>query len=261
MMIIMVMKSRHGRERRFQFLSCSWKPEILRLFFLQTGSDCTTGLVLCLDDVTRREGRSCSGCCFCCCCCASSVYWELIELRLESALSGSSSTCNPITASFCAVNILQLLELRAGKLFTQVKQKVRIEPDYKDFFFSFSDELMNEREVLQYRDIILLQYEAIHSELIVSSSVDVDTLRSRRIPWFISSLDDCQLWVDSMIFCWCWCFSWVPPPPWFLGAAPLLEEELLATNVENTFPRLTSFYSVSDLHWTLMLKQIMMGVS
>lgn len=102
-------------------------------FSLQTGSDCTTGLVLCLDDVTRREGRSCSGCC--CCCCASSVYWELIELRLESALSGSSSTCNPITASFCAVNILQLLELRAGKLFTQVKQKVRIEPDYKDFFF------------------------------------------------------------------------------------------------------------------------------
>lgn len=104
-------------------------------FFLQTGSDCTTGLVLCLDDVTRREGRSCSG--GCCCCCASSVYWELIELRLESALSGSSSTCNPITASFCAVNILQLLELRAGKLFTQVKQKVRIEPDYKDFLFFF----------------------------------------------------------------------------------------------------------------------------
>lgn len=42
-------------------------------------------------------------------------------------------------------------------------------------------------------------------------------------------------------------------------AAPLLVDELLATNVQNTFLRLTSFSLVSDLHWTLMFKQIMVG--
>lgn len=56
---------------------------------------------------------------------------------------------------------------------------------------------MNEREVLQYRDIIVLQYEAIYSELIVLS-IHCDHVEFHDLfpHWMIVSS-------ELMIFCWC----------------------------------------------------------